>query len=294
MILDVLRTVRARDLISDARIDSQRRRCEERAAAERAAELQRRLAAEQRDLAISTLSARTAVAACAAVLARYPRRDQPKGARSAEAKRRRRKAHSTKQATRLQHSGDDGAHCGSSSNGGAVAAAEARAVAAERRADAAEQRAAIGQTRAKLATKRAKRDVGAAGKRAVQAERSHGKAAKRKAIAAREWASAAAARKEARLELSGKRPAGEPLHSGDRKRQRLLEDALQQLAHGRNGSNGSGGSGKGNGGRGGGGRGGGKGGSGKGGGGRGSGGRSRSGKGGGSKGGGRAGWGRGR
>ena len=104
-----------------------------------------------------------------------------------------------------------------------IDAAEARAEAAERLAAELRSKLAASEAGKKLACKRAKRDVSAAGKRALQAARSHGKASKRKAIAAREWKVTAAERKEARLEHSGKRPAGEPLHSTDRKRRRLLD-----------------------------------------------------------------------
>ena len=232
-----------------------------KAARERTAE-EARVAREQmaaeadaRERAITSASEVVTAAAIAAVLAQYPRRDRPKGARSAKAKRRRFAKLDAKQAARAHSSGG--------------ADADARADAAEREAAELRHKLAASEARVKLARNRTKRDVSSAGKRALQAVRSQAKASKRKAIAAREWKAAGAARKEARLEHAGTRPAGEPVHSSDRKRRRLLEESMRHLQGKGSGGAGGGGSGGGNSGKGGG-KGGGKG---KGRGGRGSGGR---------------------
>lgn len=187
-------------------------------------ELEERLAAERRlheaivRRAIAKLSALTAAAAV-------------KGARSCEAQKRRRR---NKRAKKLA------ACVGATDAAEDVAKAEARAAAAEREAAALRSACLAGEARVRLARRQARRDVATAGKRALQAVRSSGKASKRKAVAARGWAVTGAERKVARQARKGKRPAAEALHSGDRKRQRLLGGGGK--GRGKGGSCGRGGS----------------------------------------------------
>ena len=248
---------REQEAVRQAEAEAAARAAEERAAAEAEADAAARAAAERaaaqaeaakraaaahaaqqaaqaeeaaQQAARAEEARRSAVRKCVtdaigAVLALYPRRDQPKGARSAEAKQRRWAKLDAKRAAQRART-EQGTEADVAP---AAATAEARAEAAERQVAELKHKLAASEARTKLANKRAKRDVGAAGKKALHAVRSQAKASKRKAIAAREWKVAAAFQKEARLEHAGKRPAGGPLHTADRKRRRLLEEGYRQL-----------------------------------------------------------------
>ena len=167
-----------------------------------------------------------AVSTVQVVLAGSPRHDRPDGQRSAGAKRKRRKAQTAKKAARQEDA---------SSRTAATAHLITTGGAAEPFTDATAFRAELDRERARralaeeqvvsrdklLATqrRRLKREVKTASMRARQDERRSSKAKlrARKVSAAR--GIAGAARKEKERTRKRKQPAGEPLHTGERRHQ---------------------------------------------------------------------------
>ena len=198
-------------------------------------ELQRRLDAERRDLAITEASRRTTAAAVGAVLARYPRRDRPDHRRSAAEKRRRRLVSARRAEAATATECDRHEEALREADGGDRASLEAE-LRRER------QLRKEAEARAKQADKRVKRDVKTAITKTKAAERSNGKAAarKRKAGHAREVKQALG--KERERERKRKQPTGEPLHTGELKHRRLVGE-------GGGGGGGSGGGGSSHGGK---------------------------------------------
>eukprot|EP00966_Prymnesium_polylepis_P069407 1613163-Prymnesium_polylepis.2 len=135
------------------------------------------------------MRARTAANAVAAVLARYPRRDQLDGARSKAAKQHRRASLKPKQQQRRAE-GEAG--------DAAVGAAVQRQAAQEAALREAALRSALSQAerRVKAERNRSKRDMKTAVLRAKQADQSNGKAAQRKRQQKRKLESWRAERKD--------------------------------------------------------------------------------------------------
>ena len=79
----------------------------------------------------------------------------------------------------------------------------------------------------KAERKRARREATTAAMRGKQAERRNGKAAARKRKQARRSAASKAANKNSERARNGKRPAGEPLHTGELKHRRLCDERGQ-------------------------------------------------------------------
>jgi hypothetical protein len=177
------------------------------------------LAARMRTAAINIASSHVAAAACAAVVARYPRRDQPKGARSAEAKRRRRQKRSAKSVAASQAASQppSAPHHSSAANNSSTAGTSDQQQIQQLRRELARTQSLV-----RLERKRGKRQAKTALLRGKQAERRNGKAAARKRKRAASHSAHSAERKEAERARKRKLPVGEPLHSGELKHRRLL------------------------------------------------------------------------
>ena len=172
--------------------------------------------------------------------AAIPQRDQPKGARSQEARKRRWGKLKAKRRQRqmggsLKGTGveqDDMCLPLHEIAPGAEQAtdlllreASLREQALLQRAEKAEQRATAAEQRATAVRNRSRREIQTAVQRAKQSERSNGKAAGRKRKEKHKAEGWRAARKEEERVRKRKVPTGEALHSGERKHQRLLAES---------------------------------------------------------------------
>ena len=241
---DVLREaaaeVAAEALVAAAKQKMQRR-AEARLAEERRASARRRAARDaaarealRRDAAMRCVCAQVAAAACSAVLANYPRRDRGDHVRSTAAKRKRRRSKApTGVAGTAQVAG--AATASDSSSRPAADAAGAPAEMAGLRAEllranalraAAEARVKDRDQLLRKERRRLRREGKTADRRARQDERRSGKAkARHRKVRAARGVDGAARRDKERKRKRKALPDGEPLHSGERKRQRLLEQA---------------------------------------------------------------------
>ena len=200
-----------------------------------AAHLARRFASAKRKVrerTIALLSARTAAAAVAAVLAQYPRRDRADHQRSQEAKKRRRRGGApTGSEPTLSTATDPIAQ--RPPTGGRSASDEPPGERAETCAAEPTQRERdleqlVGQLERRLSQERRRSDrrSAAAEERGKQKQRRSDKAAARKRKKGREHAQREAVRAEHAEAIKGKRPRSrDELHSGHRKRQQLRATA---------------------------------------------------------------------
>ena len=172
--------------------------------------------------------------------AAIPQRDQPKGARSQEARKRRWGKLKAKRRQRqmggsLKGTGveqDDMclplheiAPDAEQATDLLLREASLREQALLQRAEKAEQRATAAEQRATAVRNRSRREIQTAVQRTKQSERSNGKAAGRKRKEKHKAEGWRAARKEEERVRKRKVPTGEALHSGERKHQRLLAES---------------------------------------------------------------------
>ena len=152
-------------------------------------------------------------------------RDQPKGARSAEAKKRRfAKLRAKQQARATSQAAADGVaagRCTEAAGDGRSPDLAAALHESERREAALRRQLAASEARVEAERKRARRDKKTVAQRARQAERSNGKAAARKRKAKREDERKRAERKDDERQRKRKLPTGEAFHTGERKHRRL-------------------------------------------------------------------------
>ena len=189
-------------------------RAEEQAAVQRQMEPTDR--AEERSAALEQ--------AYLAVLHRWAlERDQPKGARSKAALKRRYAKLKAKRHARAHASGGGSSEGGTLSGDTSSSDATAKLREAELRVKALQRKLESSEALLKAERKRARRDKKTVAHRARQAERSNGKAAARKRKAERQVERRRAERKQDERVRKRQVPTGEPLHSGERKHRRLTD-----------------------------------------------------------------------